>query len=162
MVDLPPAYVGHRLPGRARIRIPSRRDQGAYFARVASELAAVAGVTGVVANPLTGSVLVTHAGELDAIVGRAREKGLFDVASLTPYERGLSDTLAEEFGNVRRELRGLTDGGLDLEELALLLLLAFAAVQLWRGHILAPAVTLLWYATSLVLLSRAAARRERP
>jgi hypothetical protein len=161
VVDLAPAYVSHRLPGRARIRIPSQRDQGAYFARVAKELAGFAAVTDVVVNPLTGSVLVTHRGELEAIVRQARKKGLFDVESLVAHERGLSETLVEEFGSVRRELRDLTDGGLDLEELALLLLLAFAAVQLWRGHILAPAVTLLWYATSLVLLSRAQARRER-
>lgn len=76
---LPQALVEHELPGRLRLRVPSRRGDRPFFEAVSERIAGLAGVRRVRANPLTGSLLVEHATSAAAIAALAREHGSFDL-----------------------------------------------------------------------------------
>jgi hypothetical protein len=57
------AHIVHRTANRLRIRIPGRRLDEAFFRELKTKLAGCPGVVAVVANPLTGSVLIEHGPE---------------------------------------------------------------------------------------------------
>jgi hypothetical protein len=78
---LPQARVEHELPGRLRLRIPSRRGDRRYFEAVGGQIATLTGVRSLRANPITGGLLIEHATGTDAIASFAREHGLFDLLS---------------------------------------------------------------------------------
>lgn len=148
---LPTAHLIHQTRDRLRLRIPSRRGQAAYFERVVAEFAGHPGVDRIETNPVTGSVLLTPAVELAALVERAERAGLFtlgdpDATAPVPLAIGI----ARGFQDLNNQVRQLTGGGLDLASLGLVTLAGAAAVQLARGHVLASASTLLWYASELM------------
>ena len=74
---LPRATVIHAGASRTRLRVPSRREDLAYFASVASVLSAIRGVQSVKVTPLTGSVLISHNQMLSNLGAEAEKKGLF-------------------------------------------------------------------------------------
>jgi len=145
------AHLHHRVPGRMRLRIPQRRGDLEYFTTLARELAQVAGVTRVECNPRTASVLVLHASDAaDAILAQARARNLFEVADA----RAESATLAQHAGAGLRtldgKLRSVTRGDIDMNSLILGGFVTMGVVQLYRGHIVGPAVTLFWYAYQIM------------
>ena len=60
-VMVPEARIVHRIAGRMRVRVPSRRGDPAYFATVEETLRSLNGVERVEADPLTGGILILHA-----------------------------------------------------------------------------------------------------
>lgn len=62
------ARLTHQLDGRARLAIPARRGDAAYFSMLSAQLAGTDAVRSVRVNPLTGSVLVEFSGSLDQLV----------------------------------------------------------------------------------------------
>jgi hypothetical protein len=77
---LPPAQLEHAIPGRMRLRVPSRRGDARYFARVAEHLQGQADIITVTTRAVTGSVLILHRSAPETIAAFAREQGLFDLA----------------------------------------------------------------------------------
>jgi len=61
---------------------------------------------------------------------------------VTPVAESVAATLA----GLDREVRARAAGALDLWSVAFFVLLALALRQVVKGHVLAPAATLLWYA----------------
>jgi hypothetical protein len=61
---LPKAHVVHRTSERLRIKIPPRRHQPRYFARVQRCLRGKLGILSVDVNPTTASVLIRHDGSV--------------------------------------------------------------------------------------------------
>lgn len=89
-VALPEAHIEHELPGRLRLRIPSRRGNRGYFVGASQRIAGLTGVRRVQANPLTGGLLVEHAVGTAAVADFARGHGLFDVRPrATPPARAM-------------------------------------------------------------------------
>jgi hypothetical protein len=84
---LPIAEIEHRLPGRLRLRLASRRGDAAFFASVAERLARLPGVRSLRANPRTGSILIEHDGAAEALGELAKEQGLLQIASPAPPPR---------------------------------------------------------------------------
>jgi hypothetical protein len=68
---LPDAFVEHQLPGRARLRIPSKRGDNAFFHEAKQRLSGVSIIEEVSANPHIGTLLIRYAGEMDALKSEA-------------------------------------------------------------------------------------------
>jgi hypothetical protein len=148
MPERPRAQICHVSTGRVRLRVPERRRDDAYFARVGQRVASWPGVERVEVNPVTAGILLHGAAGADELVSRARADDLFELEGLRPDPTPVP--LAESLrGSVRRidqRLRQLTGGSGDLRSLVVVALLAGAFAQLVRGNVAAPAATLLWYA----------------
>lgn len=149
MAEPEPARLVHRLPGRVRLKIDGKRGDRAWFDALALELSLSEGILAVDANPLTGSLLIRHEGPLERLLGELAERGSLHVASLEPQEIPLGRRLAQRAAAVDESLRRASAGELDLAGAALLGLLLLALVQAARGQLAGPAVSLLWYASSL-------------
>ncbi len=149
MAEGEPARLVHRLPGRVRLRVDGRRGDRDWFDGVALELALVEGIHAVEANPLTGSLLIRFEGSLERLLGELAGRGLVRVEDPQPRELPLHHRLAERAVVLDAGLRGATAGELDLRGAALLGLLGLAVVQAMRGQLAGPAVSSLWYASSL-------------
>jgi hypothetical protein len=78
--DLPCAEIVHASEGRTRLRIASRREDGAFFALAVAGLSKVRGVRDVKATPLTGSIVIFHDAPFSAIGAEAEKTGLFSIA----------------------------------------------------------------------------------
>ncbi|MDW8370412.1 MAG: hypothetical protein RMK81_09075 [Geminicoccaceae bacterium] len=154
MAEAEPARLVHRLPGRVRLKIDAKRGDRAWFDALALELSLLEGIRSVDANPRTASLLIHHEGPLERLLDELAERGLLRVASLEPQEIPLARRLAERAAAVDAGLRRATAGELDLGGAALLGLLLLALVQAARGQLAGPAVSLLWYASSLARSGR--------
>jgi hypothetical protein len=143
---IPQGEVCHRIGGRVRVRIGERRGDGAYFERVRQALRRSDGVTRCQANPLTGTVLIEHVAPLEQVLGLAQAQELFYVDRTEPALVPGQIRAAQGLQRIDAELRQLTGGEGDLRTLALAGLIGLGVVQLIRGNVLAPAVTLFWYA----------------
>jgi hypothetical protein len=144
----PKAAISHSAYGRTRFRVESKRREDAFFARIAERLRRLDGVNQVEVNAATGSVLVHHQLPLEELARRARQDSLFEVNN-EPIER-LSDSVRRQFGTLDGGISRLTEGRLDLEDLALLLLIIVALRQLAAGQFAVPAVSAFWYAAALL------------
>ena len=151
---LPAAHLHHATPGRARIRVSSKRGQASYFSDVEQRLARLPGVASVGVNHRTGSVLVHHTTSVDELLAAAEGEELFRVVeALGQASVSVPDALTDHLRTFDQRLRSLTGGDLDLRTLSLCTLLGLGVVETVRGNIASPATTLFWYAASLLMLS---------
>jgi len=141
------------MAGRTRFRVPARRGDRDYFRRLAIELADCDGVLRVDASVKTGSVLLRHRSDLPTIARYAAEHELF---AITDQRLQTSREVANVVVSSAARIAGTP-------RLASATLLAgLGALQVMRGQILAPAVTLFWYAAnSIGLKAIEAAVRHR-
>lgn len=146
MTPRTPAYINHRCAGRARFKFAARRGDTAYFFELAEALASGPGVLAVHASPLTASVLVRHEGPLEDIVAFAQSKGLFALVDhpVTPLPQFEEDA-----------------GALDVNTLLALLFFGLGIVQVVRGHVLGPAISLFGLALQVAGTPQAQPRRRR-
>jgi hypothetical protein len=143
---IPRGEVCHRIGGRVRVRIGERRGDTAYFERVRQALRRSDGVTRCQANPMTATVLIEHAAPLEQVLGVAHAQELFCVDHLEPGLAPGRVRAAQGLGRIDAELQHWTKGEADLRTLALAALIGLGVVQVIRRNVLAPAVTLFWYA----------------
>lgn len=147
----PHAHIRHRLPGRARLRLPEARGDASYFAALEEWLASLDEVQSARGDYRTGGLLLLHTeSSLESVAERASAAGWFHLES--PQETPLSG-MAEVNALLSRfdaRLRNASREELDLRALLFLTLMALAVRQILRGQIMAPAVTLLWYAQGLL------------
>jgi hypothetical protein len=139
------AHICHLIPGRVRLRIPSRHGDSNYFTLLHKKLAALDGVQLVVVNPSTSSLLIRHSLAVNRLIEYAKAKNLFEVTPDRP-SAPVSDIISGHARSVEQHLRALSFGRLDLSSLGFLVFLCLAIMQIIRGQFLAPATTLLWYA----------------
>lgn len=146
---IPRAEIEHQGRGRARLRIPLKRRDPAYFETVCKELARLNGVTAVHGNARTAGVLIEWQGEEPDFVAYAGERELFEAV---PHEgpADLRAAVARGLDRLNRNLSQVSGGRLDNRSVGFVALASFAAVQLVRGAILPPAITLLIHALELV------------
>lgn len=147
---IPTAEVRHRLARRTRLGVAECRGRTQYFAQVKLALMTHSGVTGVSTNAVTGSVLIDHSADFDAIAAFGQSQGLFRIGQPAAAAHTPAGRAQQGFAAMDRVLTRMTAGDLDARSALLLTLVALAAVQAARGHILGPASTLLWAALSLV------------
>ena len=149
---LPVGSISHRAPRRLRVKIPSRKGRGEYFARVHEELSRQPGIDKIEVNHVTGSVLVLHKVEEKAISAYAEEKGLFTIEKGNPRAKALSRRVGNGFGKIDRKVKSFSGGGLDLPEATFLALAGMGIYQIAKGNLTAPAwYTAFWYAFNVFL-----------
>ena len=156
----PRAYVVHHVHGRVRFRVPAERANHPFFAELVRRMRQLPSVKAVTADPVTGSVLVTHDGHLPDLVSAALGSDLGEFVDVVMGLPPVARRLRAEITTIDHGIREASDGELDLGTLVSLGLFALAAVQLVRGPHRAGAVSLGWYATEL--LRRSAAEAPHP
>ncbi len=142
----PRAHVTHRIPGRIRIRLPSMRGDYEFFGRLEKEISGFPAVKSIASNPLTAGILLLHEGDAGDILAKARAMRLFDVQPAGSLQER-ADANLEEAG---RMLKRISGGAADLNGIVIVALMALAVQQAVEGNIVAPAVTMLWYALDLI------------
>jgi len=146
----PRAYRVHRTPGRVRLKIPERRGDHAFFDEIAELLRRFSAVTKVECNPLTGSLLLRHLGQLDGEPMQAALSALAEMVELELSSPPVARRLRADVVGVDRSIQQYTRGAIDLSTATALGLLALAGIQLLRGQQPVIAVSLAWYATELL------------
>ncbi len=147
---MPRAEVVHQMPGRLRVRIPERRNNREYFAKVREQLANLEGVRTVETNWASGSVLLLHNSTPEELTRAASERQLFDVQGEPPSAMPVSQRLARGSSRVVDRVNRFTRGEVDFNGIVVLGFVAAGISQLLRGHRLPAGVTLLWYASNLL------------
>jgi hypothetical protein len=143
MAERPDAYIVHKTPSRLRLKIPARRRDETFFANAAKSLERIPGVKTEV-NPYTSSILLQGARVAEALSALG-EDAPFRIKG-APQEKGLQlEQLRQQLQTFSDEFAQLTGGG-DARAFVVLSLVISGIVQLARGNIGPPALTLLWYA----------------
>lgn len=160
--DVPKAHVSHRVSGRARLRIPSRRGDQAFFERLKERADELSQVTWTQVNARTGSVLIRHGGPLELIIEECRQRSLFDLGDMRPFEQPLVEKVRTQLAGLGAWGRGTTADEANLWAMVSLLFVGLAIIQFARGRILSPVTTLTWAAIHAMTLSLKAARSAVP
>lgn len=138
------AQVVHRTRGRMRLRIAERRKDLPYFLDLYEDLRQVPGVTDVEINPSTASVLLYFPGESAGPVLHSLQRiGLLQNDEGERSSRPLVGRMQGFFANHR-------SAATDVRTVLLTLMIGIAIHQALRGKILAPALSVLFYAYDLI------------
>jgi hypothetical protein len=156
--DVPKAHVSHRVGGRARLRIPSRRGDQAFFERLKERAGELSQVTSTEVSALTGGILIRHDGPLESVAEECRQRGLFDLEDTRPFERPVVERMRDQLATLDTAVRGTTAGEVNMWAMVSLLFIGLAVIQLARGRILGPVTTLAWAAINAMALSLKALR----
>lgn len=150
---LPTAHIVHRLRRRVRLKVPDKRRDTDWFAQTASLLAQVAGVRNVEIHTLSGSLLIHH--QPDAgLEERLASTGLFLVTDELVASPPVLDPIMDGIYRSHRKLERRTGGRANLQTVLIGLLVLGAVVQTLRGQVMAPAISLIWYAASLAMAAK--------
>jgi copper chaperone CopZ len=93
-------FLAHDIPGRFRVRIPAIKGEQGSAAEIEARLRQVPGVRTVLANPITGSVLVEYQPPATSMRGVLQSSGLLETAageirSAVPAARHVKPALGE-------------------------------------------------------------------
>lgn len=133
---LPIAFLEHELPGRMRLRVPSMRGDPSFFQNAVRDLADRPFIHALRVNPDTGSILISHSGDTDAIRASAAERGIFDLR-------------LQESGRLPDPCERAADGGAvepSLLNAAAAALVGLGVYQIVRGDPLGTATESFWHA----------------
>lgn len=153
------AHIVHRMRGRTRLRVRDKPG-GDYFATVEETLASCAAVRSVQTRAATGSILIRHDGELDAVLRYAAAKSLFTVTEPPSPPEAVLLEISRRLDDLDGGLRQRTKGRWDLPTMTFYALMGTSFVQLTRGQFLPAGGTLAVYA--LMILRDAARPRRTP
>jgi hypothetical protein len=132
---VPVAYIEHQLPGRVRLRVPSRRGDVPFFERVVRELSKHPSMRELTASSLTGNITLRYSEPLQPIMNAAADQELFETGRSEPQ----NDRSKTKQASGLREgsgLAGATAAGLS----------GLGLFQVAQGNVLGSAVENLWYA----------------
>jgi hypothetical protein len=152
---LPEARITHATANRARLKVPARRHDEAFFRRVEERLKGWRNIDRVAVNPATASILV-HFSDPAALMREAMNgNDLFRIIPPASQDadgtgRPLLARMQETVAATDGSLRQWTGGSLDLRTAVFAALLLAGVQQLVRGNVAAPAATLLWYAATVL------------
>ncbi len=148
----PHAHISHSAAGRVRIRVPGRRYDAPYFARVEQRFRECPGVERVAVNPMTGSILIEHTTDTAAITDFA-EQGEFLSLQADLKVVPLGATLRAGVSDLDSRVRRAAGGAMDLWSAMAVFYIALACIQALRGQYMGPASTLLWTGLSAMRLA---------
>lgn len=149
----PRAYVVHRTRQRVRLRVPDKRADTAWFSETADKLEKVDWINQVDTGPASAS-LVLHCDTAHDLDERLSSTSVFEFQSRAPVVPPATEQIKAGLSRIDRALRKAGGGDNNLRSLLFLLMVILASVQMARGQIMVPAISLLWYAMELVLGAR--------
>ena len=151
---LPPALISHRTTGRLRVKIPSKKGDGAFFQSLKERFSILEGINAIEINPLTGSMLILHSSDERTIAGYALANNLFMLQELGSSPAGLQRRISKAFVSIDSQLKSATSGEIDIGGLAFLVLMGFGIYQISVGNLTAlPWYAAFWYALNIFLKS---------
>jgi hypothetical protein len=130
---IPVANIEHQLPGRVRLRVPSKRGDVSYFERAVKELSRHPAVLELAASPLTGSITLLHSEPLEAIMETAAHLLSFEAGGSKPGVKG------REAKRIERLTRGAS-----LASQVAAGLTGLSLFQTARGNVAGNAVESFW------------------
>ncbi|MHB2021032.1 MAG: HMA2 domain-containing protein [Candidatus Xenobia bacterium] len=153
MLDGLQGEVLHAIPGRVRMRVQGLKGNEAVARRLERELAALAGVQVVVANPNTGTLLMQYDPQemSPARFGDVRRLRFnSEVPHAAPSGSKVADQVTDAFNGIDSGIERISGGFLNLRTLIPLTFLGFAIKRIIvDGNIEAvPVHALLWYSYS--------------
>lgn len=143
------AVIVHQIPGRVRMRVPARRGDDAYFSRLAAQCSKLDMVSRIKANPETGSMVIEFRDSLEHLVERLRQFDL-DISSMPAKRQSISSAPMRDMQPFNLV------SGRDINPMFMVgsALTIVGIVQTLRGRILAPSLTVFWYAMEAYRQSR--------
>jgi len=155
---LPAAYVVHRTRQRVRLRVPEKRGDEEWFVQTAVALGRLSWVDRVETAAVSAS-LILHCGDSDRLDECLSQTGVLMFLGNPPRVPSAAEQVKSGVARLDRALQSGAPGNTDLRSLLFLLMLVLAGVQMARGQVLVPAISLVWYAMELALGAQA---RQRP
>jgi hypothetical protein len=145
MADPPVAYVVHETPDRLRLKVPEKRHNANFFLDASRLLAERLPGAQVETNAATASILIRSANSSDVckLLRTGAPIRLIDREDGPPLQ---FEELLTQARSVNDRLFQLTGGKADARSYIILALVLSGLIQLARGKVSAPAVTLFWYA----------------
>lgn len=140
MIPVDHAYISHRIPERVRYKVIVRRGDVTYFANAATKLRSLTNVQRVEVNPDTASILV-YTRDADMVTEFCEREGLFQIGVIGPR------SVSHEFRLLGQDFARFVN--IDPGTLAFASLVLMSVIQIFRGEIMPPAATTLWYATDV-------------
>jgi hypothetical protein len=142
----------HTAGSRTRIALDRPLPDRTGLTRWAEALATLTGVRAIDIRVTTGSLVLHHEGRFEPVARAAAEAGLLVLhpAEATPSLDPMRET-ALRLGRMDARVARLTHGRIDLWGLGYTALVMAGLVQLARGRVAGPAVTLFGQAATLVL-----------
>jgi hypothetical protein len=131
----PVAHIEHKLPGRVRLRIPSRRGEVAFFEKVVRALSGHPAIWEIAASPLAASLTLHYSEPLQDIAAAAAQLALFEITQPKSATGEGDPTPAGGSGG---------DGGLASSLAAGLS--GLGLYQVCQGNVVGSAVESLWLA----------------
>lgn len=147
------AQIVHQIEGRTRLALigPAPHER---LVALADALAA-AGVDRVEIRTVTGSIVLTHGAAWASLAEHVEDAGLELCAPPPPPPpQGPIGEAEERLSYADLLMTAFSGGKLDMRNAAFLALVAGGLVQLARGRVAGPAVTLFAQAMTLALLGR--------
>jgi hypothetical protein len=151
------AVIVHRIPGRIRLRVQDKRGDPDYFATLSEDITGMPGIYAVKVNPMTGSVVIHYSGTTDGMLAQLEEHHL-SIANRHEMEKKQEKNQQNTSPPPNRHTQPfLLVSDRDINPMFMLgtVLAAFGVVQTFRGKILVPSLSLLWYAMEAFRQSRA-------
>jgi len=153
--DIPDAFLSHRISGRARLKIPSRKGDFYYFKSLKEQMSKCSGIEIMEVNPVSGSILVVHASDIEKIARYARDRNIFNLKNNRPDPTDMHSAVSKAFKDINGKIKGITGGDMDIAGAAFLTLLGLGIYQISMGNFAAPAwYTAFWYALNIFLKSK--------
>ncbi len=146
--------IAHQTEGRTRLRALERPVDAFELRALADGVAELPGVDAADCRTTTGSLVIEHPDDpWQAIEGQIGGAGV--VLENVPVVRpdGLAPVRAT-FGRVDGLMSRFTSGGVDMRTLSFVLMLGLALRQIMRGQVMVPAMSLIWYASEILIKSR--------
>ncbi len=131
---IPAAHIEHQLPGRVRLRVPSKRGEVPFFEKVVRELSKHPAVHELTATPLTGSIMLHYSEPLHAITAAAADQSLFETGRAEPAAKRGEPNKAGQVSKASL----LTNG-------AATALSGLSLFQAAQGNVLGSAVENFWH-----------------
>jgi hypothetical protein len=145
------AQIVHQTRDRLRLRIPERRRDISFFVDLYEDLRQIPGVTDVVINPGTASVLLHfQSASNETVLSSLRRIGLL------PGEK-TEQPSQPVLAHMERFFPSRDHSPTHLRAVLLLIMIGIAIHQIRRGKIFGATLSVLWYAYDLV----AAHKREK-
>jgi hypothetical protein len=148
--QLPQAFVTHQIRGRIRLRVPTMRNQVSYFESLRQRLSTLPGLRRLTTNTRTGSVLIEHSGEMEALESIGARLELFEVGP-RPHPHSMNDFFYAMAAKQDSFLKSVSDGRVELSSVAIVALTGLGISQIVKGFALPAGWTLLWNAANLVM-----------
>jgi hypothetical protein len=158
---LPVAHISHHARGRLRIRIPSKKGDTSYFKALKEHFSGLEGIRALEVNPTTGSLLIAHTLDRQAIEQYATEKTLFSLTGAHSSRAGLHPKVSETFHGLNNQMKAFTSGEINIGGMAFLALMGAGIYQIGKGNFTAiPWYTAFWYALNIFLKSQNDSKME--